>query len=257
MNASETIFEQRDDRVVVATLNLPAKLNAFDAEQYDLLSAILERSLADDAIGAVMITGAGRAFSAGADWSLLGGERAGDDTVQRTSAAFDRLLDSIGAFEKPLLAAVNGLAVGVGATLLLHCDVVFAAQSAKLRFPFTALGLVPEAGSTYLLPLLVGPQRAAELFFSAEWIDAEYARELGIVRRVVPDAELATATLARARELAAQPVGALRATKRILLDARRAAVEAARARELEGMQAQSGTPENLAALAAFAKRSSS
>ena len=187
--------------------------------------------------------------------SLLGSGKAGDEVLQRTGVAFDRFLDGIGAFEKPLLAAVNGLAVGVGATLLLHCDVVFAAESAKLRFPFTALGLVPEAGSTHLLPLLVGPQRAAELFFSAEWIDAAYARELGIVRRVFPDAELFGATLERAGELAAQPVGALRATKRILLDARRAAVEAARKRELVGMQAQSGSSENLAALAAFAKRS--
>jgi enoyl-CoA hydratase/carnithine racemase len=252
---SATVTLQREGRVGLVTLNRPEKLNAFGAEQYDALCDIFERTLADDGVGAVVITGAGRAFSAGADMSLLGSGTAGDDTVQRAGVAFDRLLDGIGAFEKPLLAAVNGLAVGVGATLLLHCDVVFAAESAKLRFPFTALGLVPEAGSTHLLPLLVGPQRAAELFFSAEWIDAAYARELGIVRRVVPDAELVDATLERARELAAQPVGALRATKRILLDSRRAAVEAARERELEGMQAQSGSPENLAALAALAKRS--
>jgi len=255
MTARGTIVERRDDRVVVATLNRPEKLNAFGAEQYHLLCDILERALADDSVGAVMITGAGRAFSAGADIGLLGVGAAGSDAVQRASAAFDRLLDRLGAFEKPLLAAVNGLAVGIGATLLLHCDVVFAAQSARLRFPFTALGLVPEAGSTHLLPLIVGPQRAAELFLSAEWIGAAYAQELGLVRRVVPDTELAAATLARARELAAQPVEALRATKRILLDARRAAVEAARKRELAGMQARAGSEENRDALAVLKKRS--
>jgi enoyl-CoA hydratase/carnithine racemase len=252
---SPTVVERCEGRVVVATLNRPDQLNALAAQQYDELTDILDRALANDDIGAVMITGKGRAFCAGADLSLLGTDATNTESLQRVGVAFDRLLDCLGNFEKPLLAAVNGLAVGVGATLLLHCDVVVAAQSAKLRFPFTALGLVPEAGSTYLLPLIAGPQRAAELFFSAEWIDVESALELGIVRRVVPDADLAEVTLMRAQQLAAQPVSALRATKRILLDARRAGLEAARKRELAGMRAQSGSPENLAALAALARRS--
>ena len=204
----------------------------------------------------MVLTGAANAFSAGADMSLLAGAEDGGGDSLSAAKAFESLLDGLGSFEKPLLAAVNGLAVGIGATLLLHCDVVIAAESARIRFPFTALGLVPEAGSTYLLPVVVGPQMAAELFFSAEWIGAQRASELGIASRVVADDRLLEVALARAEEIAAQPLGALRATKRILLDARREAVEAARRREGEGMLAQAGSAENLAALAALAKRRS-
>ncbi len=231
------VIEERRDRVVIGVLNRPEKLNAFDVAQYDAMSDLLDRALDDDRVGALVVTGAGRAFSAGADSSLVSGD-AGREVMEQAARAFDRFLEALGGFEKPLLAAVNGLAVGIGATLLLHCDVVFAARSARLRFPFTSLGLVPEAGSTHLLPLIVGPQRAAEWFFSSDWLPADVLLEAGLVRRVVEDAELVDATVVRAAELAAHETSSLRATKRILLDARRDAVIEARRREDEGMRAQ-------------------
>ncbi|MCH2173867.1 enoyl-CoA hydratase-related protein [Myxococcota bacterium] len=247
ISEDQTVSEERVGRVVVATLGRPEKLNAFRAQEYEQLCDLMERALEDDEVGAVLLTGTGRAFSAGADVSLLGG-RAGAQAIGRAGETFDRLLDALASFEKPLLAAVNGLAVGFGATILLHFDMVYAAQSARLRFPFTALGLVPEAGSSYLLPLIVGTQRASELFLSSDWLSAGEALEIGLVRRVVPDAELREVSLARAAEIAARPVGALRASKRILLDQRSVGLRAALKREHEGMLARSGTDENLAAL---------
>jgi enoyl-CoA hydratase/carnithine racemase len=160
-------------------------------------------------------------------------------------------MEALVAYDKPLLAAANGVGVGIGATLPLHCDAVHVGESARLRFPFSALGLVPEAASSLLLPQIVGPQRAAEIFFTAEWIDAPRAVELGLAARMLPDAELLDAALARAREIAARPVGSLRAIKRLLLATRSDALRQTLDRELASMAQRVGTPENLQALQDF------
>jgi enoyl-CoA hydratase/carnithine racemase len=226
--------EERRGRVMLATLNRPAKLNAFTPEQYDRLRELLDRVRDDDSLSALVITGAGRAFSAGADVSLLGGD---PSAGQRASEAFTPLLRALAGFDKPLVAAVGGLAVGFGATLLLHCDVVLASTRARLRYPFTELGLSPEAGSSYLLAAQVGAQRAAELFFEADWIDAERAEALGLVARLVPHDELVEHAVGLAQRYAERPLPALRATKGLLLDGRRAALEDAWARETLAMRA--------------------
>jgi enoyl-CoA hydratase/carnithine racemase len=144
--------------------------------------------------------------------------------------------------------------VGIGATLPLHCDVVYLGESARLRFPFAALGLVPEAASSLLLPLLIGPQPAAEVLLSAEWVHAPRALELGLAARVLPDAEVLEATLARAAEIAVHPVGALRAIKQLLLAPRTDLVRVTLDREMKSMAERVGTPENLEALRAFFAR---
>ncbi len=153
--------------------------------------------------------------------------------------------------DKPLLAAVNGVGVGIGLTLLLHCDVVFIAHGARLRPPFVELGVVPEAASSYLLPVQLGWQRAAEVLYTADWIDARRAVELGIASRVYPRAELVPAARAFAARVAAGPIGAIRHTKRLLLATRAEQVRAAREREDRAFEERIGTPENLEAVMAF------
>ena len=241
---SDTVLRETRDGVTLLTLNRPRKKNAFNGEQWLALSAAFDAAREDDAVGCLVVTGAGDAFSAGQDLTEITGEGG-------SGQAFPRFMEALVAYDKPLLAAVNGVGVGIGATLPLHCDVVYVGESARLRFPFSALGLVPEAASSLLLPQIVGPQRAAEIFFTSEWIDAARAVELGLAARMLPDAELLDAALARAREIAARPVGSLRAIKRLLLATRGDALRQTLDREIESMAERVGTPENLQALKDF------
>lgn len=235
-----TLLEDNRDGVLLLTLNRPARRNAFNDQQYDDLRSALAEAQEDVGTRVVVITGAGGAFSAGQDIDEMGSGR-----------GFTPFIDQLVVFDKPLIAAVNGVAVGIGLTLLPHCDIVYVGESARLRAPFTALGLVCEAGSSLLLPLVVGPQRAAELLFTAHWINAEQAVALGLAVRVCADEELLPAALETAREIAAQPPVAVQQTKRLLLATRTEALQAARARE-DVMQARRlGSPENVAAIRAF------
>jgi len=248
--AEETVRVEMRERVALLTLWRPERKNAFNARQWRELADALEAVKADDAVACAVVTGAGGAFSAGQDLSEFGDAGAAGEV----SVAFPRFMETLLAFDKPLVAAVNGVGVGIGATLPLHCDVVYMAESARLRFPFSVLGLVPEAASSLLLPQLVGAQRAAEIFYTSEWIDAARALELGLAARVLPDAELLDAALARAAEIAARPLGALRAIKRLLLATRGEAVRATLEREMQAMREQVGTAENLEALRDFFAR---
>jgi enoyl-CoA hydratase/carnithine racemase len=149
---------------------------------------------------------------------------------------------------------VNGVAVGVGLTMLLHCDMVLVGESARLRAPFVSLGLSPEAGSTALLPATIGWQRTAELLYTDDWIDAATAVEWGLATRLEADDDLLDAALALGRTVAAQPLASLVATKRLLLAGRADSVRAARNRELETFARLLGGPANRAALSAFMTR---
>jgi enoyl-CoA hydratase/carnithine racemase len=239
----ETLIEELRDAVAVITLNRPERRNAFNNRLYDDTRAALAEARDDDRVHAVLITGAAGAFSAGQDIGEMG-----------SGHAFAPFVDELSSFDKPLLAAVNGVAVGIGLTMLLHCDVVYVGESARLRAPFVSLGLVPEAGSSLLLPLVVGPQRAAEVLFTNEWINASRAVEIGLAARALPDFELLPAALAKAAEIAAQPLAALRHTKQLLLACRADALHVARARENQAMAARMGSPENVAAIRAFRER---
>lgn len=208
---SEQVLISRADGVCELRLNRPEKRNAITFAMYAALAAGLAAAGADTQVRAVLICGEGPGFCAGNDLNdFLAGPK--------FSAAHPvlALLRALATFEKPLLAAVHGQTVGIGVTLLLHCDVVVAARNTLFSLPFVKLGLVPEAASSLLLPRLVGAQRAAELLFLGQPFDAATAHALGLVNRVVEDDRLAEEARALARSLAQQPREALLATKRLL-----------------------------------------
>jgi enoyl-CoA hydratase/carnithine racemase len=242
----ETVIEEVDGGVAFLVLSRPAQRNAFNNQMYDELRDALRDAQENDGVRVVVITGAPGAFSAGQDLGEMG-----KPPVEPGEHGFGPFMDRLCQFDKPLLAAVNGVGVGIGLTLLLHCDIVYIAEGARLRAPFVPLGVVPEAASSYLLPSLIGHPRAAEVFYTAAWIDAARAVELGIAARICGPEELMPAIRATAAEIAAQPLGALRHTRRLLLAARSDAVRAARARENETFAHRLGSPENLEAVRAF------
>lgn len=248
--SERVLRRERREGVALLTLDRPEKRNAFNDPLYDALRDALLEAQEDDTVGAALVTGAGKGFSAGQDLAELG--RTGEGSEE--PSGFLPFMDALCSFDKPLLAAVHGVAVGIGTTLLLHCDLVYVGESARLRLPFVELGIVPEAGSSALLPAIVGPQRAAELLYTAEWIPAAEAVELGLARCMLPDAELVDRAFERARAIAAQPLAALRETRRLLLATREEAVRAARAREDAAMARRIGSPENREAIRAFRER---
>src|SRR5207248_3234675 len=190
-NLTDLLVEDRDG-VRTLTLNRPDALNAFNTPLYDACAAAFHEASARDDIACVVLTGTGRAFSAGQDL----GEMARIDTSARADAndpgpGFPRFIDTVAAFEKPLIAAVNGLGVGIGLTVLLHCDLVLIARGARLRAPFVPLGVVPEAAGSLLMPAVMGSQRAALALYTGEWLTADDAVACGLALRVVePDALL-------------------------------------------------------------------
>ena len=246
------ILTEYDDGVLLVTLNRPHKRNAFDDAQWDGLAEALDQARGDDSVAVVVMTGAGEDFSSGQDLSAFG--TATGPRADGNPTGFQGCVDAVFEFDKPLLAAVKGVAVGGGATLAIASDIVYVGESVRLRLPFVSLGLVPEGASSYLLQQVVGSRQAAELFYSAEWIDAARAVEVGIATARFPDEALLEATLARAREIAQWPVGALRATKRTLLAAHAAGIRAALEAEDAGMSVQAGSPENMEAVRAFLEK---
>ncbi len=213
--------------VRLLTLDRPEALNAFDSPLYRAAGAALSAARDDDAVKVVVLTGAGRAFSAGQDLDEMARLAAGE----AIESGFPVLLEALESFDKPLVAAVNGPAVGIGFTLLPHCDLVLVAEGARLRAPFAAMGVPPEAASSVLFPARMGWQRAAEVLFTSPWLSAEEAVEAGIALRVVPAADLLDRALGLATRIAAAPLPALRAIKGTMLAGRADAVSAARRRE--------------------------
>ena len=208
---SAQVIVTADAGVMEVRLNRPEKRNALTAAMYQALAGALQAAQADPGVRAVLLVGEGAGFCAGNDLNDF--LAAGQLTPEHPVLVFLRTLAS---FDKPLIAAVHGQAVGIGVTMLLHCDLIVAARSAQFSLPFVQLGLVPEAGSSLLLPRLVGQQRAAELLFLGKPFDAETALRLGLINRVVGEAELAGEARALAAAVAAQPTESLRATRRLL-----------------------------------------
>ena len=250
--ADESVLRVEDgDRVRLLTLDRPDCLNAFDDALYDAVRHALGEAARDPDIATVVITGAGRAFSAGQDLGEMATPRSHDDGERHGFVPF---IEAVECFPKPLLAAVNGIGVGIGLTLLPHCDLVLMARGARLRAPFVSLGVTAEAGSSSLLPLRIGWQNTAHLFYTASWLDAEQALAAGLVWRVCEPESLLDETMAVAREIAVMPVTSLVATKTLLLDARLEAVRGAREREDACFARLVGSPANREALAAFSER---
>ena len=252
MSEAPVLEQLDDDGVLLLTLNRPEKKNAFDDPQWDALRDALDRARRNERVAVGVVTGAGRDFSAGQDLTAFG--KASEPREDGKPNGYYGCMDALFAFDKPLLAAAKGVGVGIGITFLFACDLVYVGESVRLRLPFVSLGLVPEAASSYLLQAAIGRQRAAELFFTAEWIDAARAVESGIAARVHPDEELLEATLSKAREIAQWPVSSLRATKQTLLAPHTDAIRHALAMEDEGMSAQAGSAANIEAITAFIEK---
>jgi enoyl-CoA hydratase/carnithine racemase len=209
------------------TLDRPEALNAFDSALYRAAGDAIAAARLDDDVKVLVVTGAGRAFSAGQDLKELERLAAGE----QVESGFPVLLDALCDFDKPLVAAVNGAAVGIGFTMLAHCDLVIVAERARMRTPFAELGVAPEAASSLLFPRRMGWQRAAHVLFTSAWLDAAQAVEYGIALERVPDDEVLDRALALARQIATAPLGSLRAIKGTMLAGQRDEILAARARE--------------------------
>jgi enoyl-CoA hydratase/carnithine racemase len=239
------------ERIRLLTFDRPQALNAFNDDLYDAVRDALLDAAEHPDLAVVVLTGAGRAFSAGQDLGEMAAPRGHEDGAPHGFVPF---IEAVEAFPKPLVAAVNGVGVGIGLTLLPHCDLVLMAEGARLRAPFVSLGVTAEAGSSLLLPSRIGWQQTAHLFYTSAWLDAEEAVASGLAwRRCAPERLLEEA-LAVAGEIAAMPIDSLVVTKRLLLDARLDAVRAARERENESFAKLVGGPANLEALAAFRER---
>lgn len=247
-NATDLIVTDLADGILTIRLNRPDKKNAITVAMYGAMADALGRAALDKAVRVVVVTGTGDAFTGGNDVQ---------DFLQRPPSDGEtpvfRFLRAISTAPKPLVASVNGLAVGVGVTLLLHCDLVYAAEDATFALPFVNLGLVPEAASSLLLPRLAGHQRAAELLFFGDRFDARTAREVGIVNAIFPGAELAGSVRERALALAAKPPASLRLTK-ALLKSHSTDVAERMAEEGAHFAAQLKSPEAREAMEAFLQR---
>lgn len=215
-------------RVRVLTFARPEVLNAFDDAQYDAVRHALLAAARDPHVAVVVLTGVGRAFTAGQDLSELARPPRYEDGEPH---GFQPFIETVAAFPKPLVAAVNGLAVGIGLTMLPHCDLVLVAKGARLRAPFVQLGVTVEAGNSLLLPDRIGWQNAAHLLYTAEWLESDQAVDTGLAWKEVPSERLLDETLAEAERIARMPIDSLIVTKKLLLAARADALRAAFDRE--------------------------
>jgi enoyl-CoA hydratase/carnithine racemase len=238
------VVVERSDKVERIQLNRPDKKNAVDRAMYTELADALDRARSDDGVHVALVHAAGDAFTAG------------NDLVEFTQHPSElepqkRFIDALIAFDKPLVGAVHGFAVGIGVTMLTHFDFVYAGESAWLQTPFVDLGLVPEAGSSYLLPAEVGYHAAAELLMLGERMPAPRAAEIGLITRAVPDADVMNIATATARLLAAKPLAALRACKRLLRARAVARVPNVSNEESKEFAARLMSPETKEALSSF------
>jgi 2-(1,2-epoxy-1,2-dihydrophenyl)acetyl-CoA isomerase len=213
-----TIRLELTEGVATITLNRPDKLNAINEVMQAELAGALDRLEADATIRALLLTGAGRAFSAGQDLTdrVMGEGDAPPDLGDTLDRLHNPLIRRLRRLERPIVCAVNGVAAGAGANLALACDLVLAARSANFIQAFCRLGLVPDAGGTYVLPRLVGAARAMGLALLGEPLTAEQAAAWGLIWRVVDDEQLMPEASALARRLATQPTKGLGLTKRAL-----------------------------------------
>ncbi len=237
-------------RVRVLTIDRPEALNAMNQAVFEGLREGLKDAASDDGIAVCVVTGRGEAFSAGQDLTEMEQVASGEIKTK-----FPSMLVVLKDFEKPLIAAVNGIGVGIGMTMLGHCDLVLMADSARLRTPFPQLGLAPEAASSVTFPDRMGWQNAAYVLMSGRWFDAEECHEMGLAWRVVPRDRLMDETMVVAEELAANPIESLVATKKLLLASGQSErTRDAHDREMKAYGDLLGGPANVAAVRAFLER---
>ncbi|MFF7248328.1 enoyl-CoA hydratase/isomerase family protein [Embleya sp. NPDC008237] len=240
------------DRVRTITLDRPEALNAFNEALYDATTEALIDAAADPTVAVVVLTGTGRAFSAGTD--LIEMAQLNSGTKIRGKHGFGGMVDRLQEFPKPLLIAVNGLGLGIGATILGFADLAFMADTARLKCPFTSLAVAPEAASSVTFPQLLGRQNAMWALLSSEWLNAAECLEMGLVFKVCPADELLDVTMRHARILAAKSIPSLIESKRAVLEGLGDQVARARRREDAAFGRLLGKPANIEALTAFAER---
>lgn len=233
--------------VLRIALNRPEKKNALTSAMYEALSEAVEQGEGDSAVRVLLLHGNGDSFTAGNDL---------DDFLQKpwngqAMPPAERFIRAVAGALKPVIAAVHGAAVGIGTTILLHCDLVYAAENTKFLMPFVNLGIVPEAASTLLLPATIGHQRAAALLMLGEPLSAQRAFELGMVNAVLLQDEVLPTALAAARKLVEKPAGALQACKQMLKKHSKAEIDRTIRAEVLTIAARLDAPETQEALRAF------
>ncbi|WP_225765252.1 enoyl-CoA hydratase-related protein [Inquilinus sp. Marseille-Q2685] len=245
---TDPVLTEAKGSVLTIRLNRPEKKNAISLAMYEAMTAALKAAAEDPAARVAVIRG-GEDFSAGndiADFLAAGGESGLTPIVD--------FLDALSTFPKPLVAGVRGAAIGIGTTLLLHCDVVLASATARFQLPFIQLGLVPEAASSLLLPAAVGRLKASWWLLTGEGFDADAAFAAGLITKLVADETLDAELDAAAAHLAALPPAALRQTKALLRGPQEAAVREAMTREVEAFGAQLKSAEAREAFTAFLEK---
>lgn len=246
---TETIIGSTVGGVRTVTFNRPARKNALTQDMYARLIDELTAAAEDPKVRVLVFTGAGDDYTSGNDVS----DFLRVQEIKGELPAFG-FIEALPRFPKPLLAAVNGLAVGVGTTMLLHCDMVFASPDARFSVPFARLGLCPEAGSSLLLPRLAGMQRASELLLLGELFDAERAKEVGLVNEIVPAGRLSARVAERAAAVAELPPASVRATKALIRGAVGMGLEDAMRRERVEFHDRLLSPEVTEAASAFLEK---
>jgi enoyl-CoA hydratase/carnithine racemase len=245
----DEIITERSASVLRVQLNRPAKKNAMTSSMYVTLAEIFTDAAKNEQTRVVLWHGAGDSFCAGNDIEdFLKNPPGPEDSPQA------RLMNALVDFDKPLVAAVQGAAIGGGTTMLTHCDFVYAGESAKFRMPFIDLAVLPEFGSSCSIPAMMGHIRAAELILLGLPFDARRALELGFVNQVVSDQNLLATASETARKLAAKPAGALQASKRLMKRSFRGQIKAAMKAENEAFSAQVRSEDAREAFAAFLQK---
>ena len=246
LTMTKDIEVAREGAVLSAAFARPQKKNAITGAMYEALIEAFDTAGRDAEIGALVVSGKGGVFTAGndiGDFLAVALHETGDFPARR-------FVNAVADFEKPLIAAIDGLAIGVGTTICFHCDLVYAAPTARFQMPFVNLGLVPEAGSSLLAPQRFGRARASELLLLAEPFGADRALELGLINAIVPQGELMAHAMSKAAALAAKPRAALLATRR-LMRGDPEALKAQMAAEMHAFSAALKSPEAHAAFQAF------
>ncbi len=243
---SQPVRTSLADGVFHMEMARPEKKNALTAEMYQMMADALTSADADPAVRVILISGAGGNFTAGNDLNDFL-----DKPPMDESAPVYRFIEGFARLQKPFVAAVQGVAIGVGTTMLLHCDLVYAGSGSRFALPFANLGLTPEAASSLLLPLCVGHARAAEMLMLGEVFSAQVALDLGIINAVLPDGQVLDHALERCRKLTTQPAASLRLTKQLMKRAQKLAIDDTMKFEAEVFRQRLVSPEAKEAFAAF------
>jgi enoyl-CoA hydratase/carnithine racemase len=245
----DQIITENRDGILRIEINRPEKKNALTAAMYQALADAIKAAEADARVRVMLIQGKADLFTSGNDLQDFL-----DHPPRDEQQPVFRFLYGISQAQKPIVAAVAGAAVGIGTTMLLHCDLVYAAPNARLQLPFVNLGLVPEAASSLLLPALAGYQRAAELLLLGEPFSAQKGKEIGIVTEVVPEGELLDFAMAQAKKLAQKPAASLRLSKQLMKQGQAQAVAQRIRLESEHFGERLESPEAKEAFSAFLEK---